>query len=149
MAAVARPANHNLPCAVLNISGVSYGDGVLLFRDEVKRLRSCGVVRSGHNEPQRVPIRVHGFGLQGDCRRPFRGYPKNKEGTISLQISGEPQRVRTADDPCLVFKSGHATCQACTEASAIGTDGVDGPPSGDNRYTARDAATDPDGRTEP
>jgi hypothetical protein len=45
MDAVVRPADQSLPRAALHLSGVSYGDGVLPFRDEVKRLRT--VARAG------------------------------------------------------------------------------------------------------
>ena len=38
VAAAVRPADLSLPCKALHLSGVSYEDGLLSFRDEVKRL---------------------------------------------------------------------------------------------------------------
>ena len=56
MAAAVRPADLNLPCEALHLSGVSYEDGVLPFRDEVKRLgdrRSGSVAAEAQDESDR------------------------------------------------------------------------------------------------
>jgi len=139
------PADLSLPCAAPHLSGVSYGDRVLPFRNAVKRLGAIRIVRQAHRggsaqvrkrpigestrdfqphgsgprkadfsrarQPattgprrpiwsQTTParhIKTHGFGLQGGCRRPFRGSRGGLSEDDFLQISSGPQRVRTAD----------------------------------------------------
>jgi len=59
VAAVLHPADRSLPCAVLHLSGVSYGDRLLPQGDEVKCLGvavgHAPLVTAGADEPHRQP----------------------------------------------------------------------------------------------
>ena len=97
MAAVVRPAGHSLPCKALLLSGVSYGDGILPFRDEVKHLGIGGAVASGPDEPQAMPCKRTDLGYRMVADGRFGGLARGFESKKSLQISDGPQRARTPD----------------------------------------------------